>query len=63
MTRKERNDIRKAKILKARELYASDELEIDDSAQMSEPGDDGDKGVWIQAWVWVPDEENKEGEK
>jgi len=34
---------------RAKELYASDDINIDDEAQASHTVD----GVWIQAWVWV----------
>ena len=33
--------------------YVTEELEIDGDAETSE----GDGGVWVAAWVWVPDEE------
>ena len=36
-------------IQRAREL-ATDELEIDDEPMVSV----GDRGVWVNAWVWVP---------
>ena len=36
-------------ICRAREL-ATDELEIDDEPMVSV----GDRGVWVNAWVWVP---------
>jgi len=39
-----------ALLAKASDLYATDELEIDDVAGASE----GDAGTWVQAWVWVP---------
>jgi len=41
---------------RARRLYAygsDDNIEIDDNATISE-GDD--PGVWVSAWVWLPDE-------
>jgi hypothetical protein len=37
-------------IKRAREMYASDDIEIDDDAKVSE----GDAGAFVQAWVWVP---------
>lgn len=37
-------------VRQARELFACEELEIDDDAQLSEAND----GTWVQAWVWVP---------
>lgn len=42
-----------ALINRARELYADksdDNIEIDSNAQLSET----DNGTWVQAWVWVP---------
>ena len=41
-------------IRRARELYANNsdnDVEIDDNAELSD-GCDG--GVWVSAWVWVP---------
>lgn len=37
-------------IKKARAMYASDDVEIDDDAKVSS----SDLGVYVQAWVWVP---------
>lgn len=34
--------------------YNGDELEIDDNAGISR----GDDGYWVQAWVWVPAQED-----
>jgi len=39
-------------IAQARDIYADDNLEIDDDARVSRPG--ADNGVWVAAWVWVP---------
>lgn len=39
-------------IATARAQYASDAIEIDDDAGTSE----GDGGTWVQAWVWVPNQ-------
>lgn len=39
-------------VRRARELYASESIEIDADAQLSE----ADDGTWVQAWVWVPAE-------
>jgi hypothetical protein len=43
----------------AAELYAGNDIEIDDVAYLSE----GDGGTWVSAWVWMPcdssDEENE----
>ena len=38
---------------KAREQYASDDLEIDDDAKVSESSE----GAWVQAWVWLDNAE------
>lgn len=40
----------------ARSEYQNDDIEIDDNAQLSEVND-GAAGAWVQAWVWVSDEE------
>lgn len=40
----------------ARREYQTDDCEIDDNAQLSEVND-GTPGAWVQAWVWVSDEE------
>lgn len=37
---------------RAHELHGSDEIEIDDEGAGTSPGEDG---TWVQAWVWVPD--------
>jgi hypothetical protein len=42
-------------IERARERYAApsdDDIEIDDSPAAER----ADGGVWVQAWVWVPDD-------
>lgn len=36
----------------ARALYASEDVEIEEDAEVSV----ADDGVWVQAWVWVPKE-------
>lgn len=33
--------------------YATDEIEIDDVAYISQAND----GTWVSAWVWVPNED------
>jgi hypothetical protein len=39
---------------RARELYAEDgQIEFDDDPTVSSPGEDGDNGGYVQAWVWV----------
>ena len=35
----------------ARDEHESDEIEIDENAQLS---DSGEEGYWVSAWVWVP---------
>jgi hypothetical protein len=40
----------------ARKLYRSNEIEIDDDAAISQ----ADDGYWVQAWVWVPVENEDE---
>jgi hypothetical protein len=47
-----------ALIEKANEEHCSDEIEIDDDAWFSE----GDDGVWVQAWVWIPNAQCECGE-
>lgn len=39
---------------RARDLYADDDIAIDDDAVISR-GDE--PGAYVQAWVWVPDED------
>lgn len=49
-------------IERARELYAvgsDNNIEVDGDAIVSE----GDGGVWVQAWVWVPYEDDEEWEE
>lgn len=43
-------------LAEAKRLYAdhTDDVEIDDDAQLSR----GENGTWVQAWVWVYQEEN-----
>lgn len=44
----------------ARDLYASDEIQIDDDATVSPAPHNPSFGYWVQAWVWVPaDEESR----
>ena len=48
-----------AYIAAARRKYAREgEIEVDENAKVSR-GDD--PGAYVQAWVWVPEEEVKEG--
>lgn len=39
-------------IERARELYGDDDVQIDDNATEAWAED----GVWVQAWVWLSDE-------
>lgn len=40
----------------AQEMYCNDDVEIDDNCTFSDAlGECG--GVWVQAWVWVPQKE------
>lgn len=39
-----------AEIAEAREMYGSDEINIDEGARASR----ADDGTWVAAWVWVP---------
>lgn len=43
-------------IARARDQYAfgSDDVKIDDGALTSQ----ADDGTWVQAWVWLPDDQN-----
>lgn len=48
-------------VKEAKQLYADDDLEIDDDAKVSRMADedhpdqvDGEIGAWVAAWVWVP---------
>lgn len=40
-------------IAAAKRLYSTDDVDIDDDARLSEC----DLGTWVQAWVFVNDEE------
>lgn len=42
-------------VAEARALYGSDDIEIDEDAEISETGEGThDAGTWVQAWVFVP---------
>ena len=45
----------------ARNLYQTDEIEIDDEGVMTSPCKE-DRGRWVSAWVWVSDEDMKADE-
>ena len=44
----------------AHDEYGSDEIEIDDEGAGTAPGEGG---IWVQAWVWVADDEEEEDEE
>ena len=49
---------RKAMIAAARNEYQKEgEIEIDDNARISRAEGNPDEGAFVQAWVWVADEE------
>ena len=49
---------RKQMIAAARSQYESEgEIEIDDNAKLSRAEGNPDNGAFVQAWVWVSDEE------
>jgi hypothetical protein len=48
---------RKEMIAAARGLYQSDDIEIDDNAKLSRAEGNPENGAFVQAWVWVSDEE------
>ena len=50
-----RDDLRR---LRARSLWCNDDLEIDDTARVTEEKDGG-AGYWVQAWVWVEDDDDE----
>ena len=41
---------------RARIIWSDDDLEIDDTARVVEE-EDGGAGYWVQAWVWVEEDE------
>ena len=51
-----RDDLRR---LRARSLWCNDDLKIDDNARVVEEKDGG-AGYWVQAWVWVEDDDDDE---
>jgi hypothetical protein len=46
-------------IAAARRIYAdeNDDIEVDDDAEVSSC----DNGVWVQGWLWVPNDEMDQG--
>jgi len=49
---------KKQMIAAARSQYQSEgEIEIDDNAKLSRAEGNPDNGAFVQAWVWVSDEE------
>lgn len=52
---------KKLMIAAAREKFEYEGLlEIDDGAKVSRAKGNPDKGAYVQAWVWITDEEAKE---
>lgn len=49
----DKNSATEAEIAKAREIYASEDIAIDDNARASRAIAPGAGGVWIEAWLWV----------
>ena len=43
----------------ARAMYADDDINIDDGAKASR----ADEGVWVAAWVWVPNDTPEDDEE
>jgi hypothetical protein len=42
----------------ARDTYANGNIEVDDDAKLAPVINEGKlKGVWVEAWVWVPAED------
>lgn len=41
---------------RAHDVYGSDDVNVDAEPILSV----SDEGVWVSAWVWVPDEDGKE---
>lgn len=41
----------------ARRMYQTEEIEIDDNADLSAA--ENEEGAWVSAWVWVPYDEVK----
>jgi len=63
MSSNERNERNEAAIKYARKQYAEgsdDNIEIDFSPKISPTEGDSLGGVWVQAWVWVSDEDINE---
>ncbi len=47
-------------IERARSLYQeAGDTEIDDDAEVSRSDEPGAEGQYVQAWVWVPDDEEE----
>lgn len=52
------NEATPLEIERARELYGTDEIEIDEGAAASI----GDSGTWVAAWVLVPTDPDREND-
>lgn len=46
-------EVRESVVAEAHREYANDEISIDPDPKISE----GEDGYWVQAWVWVPKED------
>ncbi len=51
---------RKEMIAAARGLYQSDDIEIDHNPKLSRAEGNPENGAFVQAWVWVSDEEARQ---
>ena len=51
------NDATEAEIKRARELYETDDIQIDENATTSRAYGNPDGGLWVAAWVWLADKE------
>ncbi len=51
---------RKEMIAAGRGLYQSDDIEIDHNAKLSRAEGNPENGAFVQAWVWVSDEEARQ---
>lgn len=42
---------------KARFIHDEGDIEVDDNAKISRPDGNPERGAYVQAWVWVRDED------
>jgi hypothetical protein len=60
MSRRTNKEINAAMVAAAQRIYNQDgEIEIDDNAPISRAKGNPEKGAYVQAWVWVSDEDTK----